>query len=115
MGTIKVNTNDGLLSFTIKGDMPTPVEQMRIQRIVSQQAPKRKESAQRKKDEQMFDYKTGIQDTKLRRMLSRADTAEDEKAVLESFGILENQYTRDRRGRLALTPCLLYTSDAADE
>ena len=104
MGFVNVQTDDGVIRFQIEGDTPNALEQSKMQRIIMKQAPERKQTAQRKKDEQMFDYKTGIQDTKLRRMLSRADTADDEKKVLESFGILENQFTRDRRGRLALSP-----------
>ena len=38
-------------------------------------------------------------------MLGRADTREDEEKVLkEAFGLSETEFTRDRRGRLALTP-----------
>ena len=38
-------------------------------------------------------------------MLGRADTREDEEKVLkEAFGLSEAEFTRDRRGRLALMP-----------
>ena len=51
-------------------------------------------------EEAQFDYKTGIQDGKLRRMLGRADTRQDEEKVLkESFGLLETEFIRDNRGR----------------
>lgn len=104
MGTVQVKTNNGVLSFNIKGDTPSPVEQMRIQRIITEQSSKSERSVERKKDEQMFDYKTGIQDNELRRKLSRADTTEDEILALKSMGLSETDFTRDSRGRLALTP-----------
>ena len=104
MGFVNVQTDDGILRFQIKGNTPTPLEQSRIQRIIMRQAPQRKKAAEIKKDEQLFDYKTGIQDLELRRKLSRADTPEDEKLALKSMGLLETDFTRDRRGRLALTP-----------
>lgn len=104
MGTIQVKTNDGVLSFKIKGDTPTPLEQMRMQRVITEQSSKSRRSVERKKERQMFDYKTGIQDKKLRRRLSRADTKEDEILALKSMGLTEEDFTRDRRGRIALTP-----------
>lgn len=104
MGFVNVQTDDGILRFQIEGNTPTPLEQSRIQRIIMRQAPQRKKAAETKKDEQLFDYKTGIQDLELRRKLSRADTPEDEKLALKSMGLLETDFTRDRRGRLALTP-----------
>ncbi|MDB4350116.1 hypothetical protein OAA57_00880 [bacterium] len=104
MGTVQVKTNNGVLSFNIKGDTPSPVEQMRIQRIITEQSFKSEKSVERKKDEQLFDYKTGIQDNELRRKLSRADTTEDEILALKSMGLSETDFTRDSRGRLALTP-----------
>ena len=76
MGTVQVNTNSGVLNFTIKGDTPTPVEQMRIQKILREQSLKNTRTSERKKAEQMFDYRTGIQNNELRRKLSRAENAE---------------------------------------
>tara|TARA_R110002020_G_scaffold252811_1_gene466634 strand:+ start:2001 stop:4841 length:2841 start_codon:yes stop_codon:yes gene_type:complete len=104
MGFVNVQTDDGILRFQIEGNTPTALEQSRIQRIILRQAPQRKKAAETKKDEKLFDYKTGIQDLELRRKLSRADTPEDEKLALKSMGLLETDFTRDRRGRLALTP-----------
>ncbi len=103
MGFVNVQTDDGILRFQIEGNTPTALEQSRIQRIILRQAPQRKKAAETKKDEKLFDYKTGIQDLELRRKLSRADTPEDEKLALKSMGLLETDFTRDRRGRLALT------------
>ena len=111
MGIISVDTKYGPLEFEIKGDTPSVSEQLRIQDVLvspeqyfSDDVIKSYKSSLRGKEAQ-FDYKTGIQDGKLRRMLGRADTREDEEKVLkESFGLLETEFTRDNRGRLALTP-----------
>ena len=104
MGTVSVQTNNGLLNFTISGDKPNPSELAKIQRIISNQSIKSERDSFRAKDEQLFDYKTGIQDNELRRKLSRADTTEDEILALKSMGLSETDFTRDSRGRLALTP-----------
>ena len=104
MGTVQVNTNSGVLNFTIKGDTPTPVEQMRIQKILREQSLKNTRTSERKKAEQMFDYRTGIQNNELRRKLSRAENAEEEALALKTMGLSETDFTRDYRGRLALTP-----------
>lgn len=104
MGTVSVQTNNGLLNFTISGDKPNPSELAKIQRIISNQSIKSERDSFRAKDEQLFDYKTGIQDNELRRKLSRADTTEDEIFALKSMGLSETDFTRDSRGRLALTP-----------
>lgn len=104
MGTVQVNTNSGVLKFTIKGDTPTPVEQMRIQRIVREQSLKSQKTSERQKAEQKFDYRTGIQNNELRRKLSRAEDAEEEVLALKTMGLSETDFTRDYRGRLALTP-----------
>jgi len=104
MGTVQVNTNSGVLNFTIKGDTPTPVEQMRIQKILREQSLKNTKTSERKKAEQMFDYRTGIQNNELRRKLSRAENADEEALALKTMGLSETDFTRDYRGRLALTP-----------
>lgn len=104
MGTVTVNTDNGPINFTIQGDTPTPIELNKIQRIIMRQAPAARERSVRKKDEQLFDYKTGIKDLNLRRALSRADNKQEEELVLKSKGLLETDFTRDRKGKLALTP-----------
>ena len=111
MGIISVDTKYGPLEFEIKGDAPSVSEQLKIQDVLvapeqyfSDEAIESYRSSLRGEDAK-FDYKTGVQDTKLRRMLGRADTREDEEKVLkEAFGLSEAEFTRDRRGRLALMP-----------
>lgn len=111
MGNVTVKSRFGDIDVKIAGDTPTFEEFLKIDDIKSNpkaylpedviksyQTSLRGESAD-------FDYQTGVQDTKLRAMLGRADTAEDEEKVLrEGFGLTETEFTRDRRGRLALTP-----------
>lgn len=56
-------------------------------------------------DSQKFDTKSGIKDFSLRAALGVADNAADEEKQLKQlFGMTETDYTRDSRGRLALTP-----------
>ena len=106
MGEISINSNAGPITFKITGDNPSPSESVRIQNRLRKINLKTSVNAESKKqDEMIFDRTTGIQDTKLRRMLSRADTPEDEEKVLrEGFGLTGDEYIRDSRGRLALTP-----------
>jgi hypothetical protein len=101
MGLIKVNTPTGTFNFTIEGDTPTLQEKLKIKNILDNQ-PKKK-VAQETKDPS-FDTTTGVKDKKLRTALSFADTAQEEEAVLQKFGLQEGQYLRDSRGRLALNP-----------
>ena len=111
MGTVTIETRFGDIDVKIAGDTPTFQEYLKLDDIksnpqdyVSSDVVESYRSSLRGEDEQ-FDYSTGVQDTKLRRMLGRADTKEDEERVLkESFGLSETEFTRDRRGRLALTP-----------
>lgn len=111
MGVVSVNTKYGPLNFSIKGEKPSATEQLRIQDVLIDkesyfskeeiEAYDKKQKGQNVK----FDYKTGIQDKKLRRMLGRADTAEDqEKVLMDGFGLTRDQFTRDNRGNLALMP-----------
>jgi len=56
-------------------------------------------------DGDKFDTKSGIQNFSLRAALGVADNAADEEKQLKQlFGMSEEDYTRDSRGRLALTP-----------
>ena len=104
MGTVSVQTNNGLLNFTIAGDTPNPSELAKIQRIIANQSIKAQRDSTRRQAEQKFDYRTGIQNNELRRKLSRAENAEEEALALKTMGLSETDFTRDYRGRLALTP-----------
>ena len=111
MGVVSVDTKYGPLNFSIKGDTPSATEQLKIQDVlVDKESYFSKEDIANYEKTQKgqsvdFDYVTGIQDTKLRAMLGRADSKEDEEKVLrEGFNLLETEYTRDNLGNLALTP-----------
>ena len=111
MGIVTVDTKYGPIDVTIAGDKPTIKEKFKLDDIkynakayVPEDVLAEFETKSKGFDVG-FDTTTGIQDGKLRRMLGRADTPEDEEKVLrEGFGLTEDQYTRDSRGRLALTP-----------
>lgn len=95
----------------IEGDTPSIAEELRIAEIVSQ---RRRELAltearsQQTADQEIreeFDTTSGIPLFGLRASLSTAETAGDEEAQLKNiYGLSEGDYTRDRRGRLAITP-----------
>ena len=111
MGLITINTKFGPIDVKIKGDKPTNEEFFQLDSIEAQPekyVPQEAIDAYNKslKGESLeFDYKTGIQDKKLRRMLGRADTQEDqEKVLMDGFGLTRDQFTRDRLGNLALMP-----------
>jgi len=111
MGIVTVDTRYGPIDVTIAGDKPTAKETFKLDDIKYNTKAYLPEEAiaefetKSKGFDVGFDTTTGIQDGKLRRMLGRADTPEDEEKVLrEGFGLTEDQYTRDSRGRLALTP-----------
>lgn len=111
MGEIRLQLPNETIRFEFAGDQPTAEERFKIGQIIrekqrglkTQQAT---EVAQRAaKDEQMFDTKSGIRDTSFRAALSAAETAGDEeKQLRELYGMTQDDYLRDSRGRLALTP-----------
>ena len=104
MGSVSVQTDGGLMRFQIEGDSPTAIEKSKIQRIVMGARPERQSVASRKGFDVGFDTKTGIKDAGLRAGLSLAENAEEEDARLAQQGLSPEDYTRDSRGRLALTP-----------
>ena len=110
MTVISYETKYGPLEFEIEGDKPTIKEQLKIDDILlspekffSQEQIKSVKSPKSFTDPS-FDTTTGVKDKKLRTALSFADTAQEEEAVLQKFGLREGQYLRDNRGRLALNP-----------
>ena len=111
MGVISVETKYGPLNFSIKGDTPSSAEQLKIQDVlIDKESYFSEEDIQnyqktQKGESVNFDYETGVQDSKLRSMLGRADTKQDQDKVLrERFNLLETEYTRDQFGNLALMP-----------
>lgn len=110
MGTISVQTSLGPVNFKIAGDQPTVQERLKIDQVLAnprrflpEEVIARSESRRRGMFEG-FDYQTGIQDAGLRASLSLAETPEEEITQLANAGLTEEDYVRDPRGRLALTP-----------
>ena len=122
MGIIRVQTpNEGIVRVQIKGDEPTEQE---IQAIRNQfgapqreaasfqdlvdkykgDAPQTGAEAQNKLIQEEFDTTTGVSDFGLRAALSVAEKPEEEDAIMAKQGFTSDEFTRDRRGRLALTP-----------
>ena len=110
MGQVSVNTKYGPIDFKITGDAPTIGERMEIDKVIAnpraylpQEVISDFDKKQKGFDPQ-FDVETGIKDLGLRRALSLADDAEEEEAALAMKGLKPEDYIRDNRGRLALTP-----------
>ena len=112
MGEIALDTPKGEFVFEIKGDQPSSAEIMKIQSAIrdlgvddsiKSTATTDKEQID-KEIEQLFDTKTGIKDASLRGSLSAAENRGEEDLIFGKFNILEGEYLRDKRGRLALTP-----------
>jgi hypothetical protein len=55
-------------------------------------------------NENLFDTRTGVRDAGLRASLSAAETNPEQEAILQKFGLSPEDYLRDSRGRLAITP-----------
>ena len=104
MGSVSVQTDNGVMRFQIEGDSPTAVEHSRIQRIVSNAEPERNPRLGKSSLSEEFDTETGIKDSSLRRQLGGAETSGEEELVLGKFGFREGDYVRDDRGNLAITP-----------
>jgi hypothetical protein len=108
MGKIVLNTSKGKVNVLIEGDKPTIEEQIKINNIIrdaSRGNPISKDqTSTTQKIEQLFDTNTGIKSNALRSALSVAETNEEEEAILKKFDLSQDDFLRDNRGRLALTP-----------
>ena len=108
MGKVVLNTPQGTVNITIAGDKPTLEESIQINNIIRQsgtgQLMSKEEPNVADKVEQLFDSSTGIKSNALRSALSVAETKEEEDAILRKFDLNDDDFLRDNRGRLALTP-----------
>jgi len=113
MSVISINTPKGLFNFEIQGETPTIEEKLKIknflqklprQRVESQQSPKSEIISSKESKQPQFDTKTGIRDFKLRAALSGAENNSEQELILNKFGLGAEDFTRDKRNRLALTP-----------
>ena len=55
-------------------------------------------------EKESFDTRTGVRNASLRSSLSAAETNPEQEAILQKFGLSPEDYLRDSRGRLAITP-----------
>jgi len=105
MPTIDVEIRPGqFVPFEIRGEKPNYVEQKEIEKIVKNIDRQRSFTKLEAKPEQKFDTTSGIKNTALRAALSTAEINREQDEVLKKFGMDETDFTRDNRGRLALTP-----------
>ena len=105
MGTITIKLPKETLKVKIKGDTPTVREKFAIGQLIRSVQSGQDPSVKKKsKPEQMFDTKSGVRLAGLRATLGLSEGYEDQVKALESYGLGEGDYTRDKRGRLAITP-----------
>ena len=106
MGKIRINLPNESVIVTIYGDTPTVEEQLKINKFITERKRLTKQPSVKKetKPEQMFDTKSGVRLAGLRATLGLSETNEDQIEALKSYGLVEGDYTRDKRGRLAITP-----------
>jgi len=106
LGKIKINLPNESFFVNIAGDQPTIEEELKLAKLIqSRSGPKTDQlKSAAPQQEQLFDTKTGIQDFGLRSGLSLADDEAEQEASLQKRGLGEGDYTRDNRGRLAITP-----------
>ena len=108
MPTIDVEIQPGkFVPFEIRGEKPNYIEKKEIESLVRSLDRQAKRGGQLREaePEQLFDTESGIKDAGLRSLLSAAETPGDEEAQLKKlYGMTETDYTRDGRGRLAITP-----------
>jgi len=112
MGIIRVKTNDGMVRVKIAGDKPTAAETARIKSqflsggtqdyYATPDLEAIAKSLSKPDRDEGFDYETGA-GSGIRALVSFGETGEEQAAILESR-VGEEGYTRDTRGRLALTP-----------
>ena len=108
MGEILIQSPSGPFKVKIAGDSPTGEEQIQIANLIRGQrqavAEPQLAASTSSAQQQLFDTSSGIKDAGLRSLLSAAETPEEEEAQLQRFyGLGEGDYTRDNRGRLAIT------------
>ena len=108
MGEMLINLPNESFKVKIKGDKPTVEEQLKLNDLVAERKRLARRSSSEQsaaaQQEQLFDTSSGIKDAKLRALLSTAETAGEEEAQLQKlYGLGEGDYTRDNRGRLAIT------------
>jgi len=116
MGIIRVETPQGIIRVEIEGNEPTQEELAAIDQQFSPQqksrsfddlleeAKKTTPTVQGQPTQANFNTESGIQDAGLRSALSLAENKAEEEAILSKQGFSTEDYIRDNRGRLALTP-----------
>ena len=112
MGSVELDSAQGPVTFTIKGDEPSRSEMIKIQtalrglQIDYDVGSEDTEFTGSSVDQNNvgFDRTTGIQDAGLRAGLSISDNSEEREAVLQKNGLTVEDYTKDSGGQLALTP-----------
>ena len=119
MAIINVETPQGVVKVEIAGDTPTEQEsnairsqffgqpqqrRLTFEDLLDETKPKGQTTAETQVEQAKFDTTSGIQNFGLRAALSAAENKAEEESILSKQGFSAADYTRDNRGRLALTP-----------
>ena len=118
MAIINVETPQGIVKVEIAGDQPTQQEADAIRSqffgtqrrdltfddLLQETKPTGQTTTEIQSQKANFDTESGIQDFGLRSALSVAENNAEEEAILAKQGFTAQDYIRDNRGRLALTP-----------
>jgi hypothetical protein len=107
MAVISVNAKDGKkINFKISGDSPNLKETTRINEFLFEYNNRNNPTTRniKKQTEKDFDTQTGIRRFGLRAALAGAEKKEEEENILrKTYGLDDEDFTRDNRGRIAIT------------
>jgi hypothetical protein len=105
MAVIQIEDQGRIFKFEIDGDKPTVTETSRINKIIRQERAKtRKSNQDNLRNNTEIDRKSGIRRFGLRAALAGAEKKEEEENILrKNYGLGDEDFTRDNRGRLAIT------------
>ena len=104
MGFIRIKDGDDVLQFKIKGDEPTFTEADKIKAILENRKANIVSKPKGSDTLRDLDRKSGIKKFGLRAALAGAEKKEEEENILrKNYGLDDEDFTRDNRGRLAIT------------
>lgn len=103
---IRIDLPNESFLVEIKGEQPTVSEKIKIADLIRnrQRASQQNINFRSATEQEGFDTKSGIPNAKLRAFLSTAENSAEQENILNKAGFAVDDYTRDKRGRLALNP-----------
>ena len=103
---IRINLPEESFLVEIQGEQPTVSEKIKIADLIKskQRGSQSNIRSRSALQQEGFDTRTGVRSASLRSSLSAAETNPEQEAILQKFGLQSEDYLRDNRGRLAVTP-----------